>query len=233
MKAGPSPFKFNNFWVSHKDFRVFVSNVWSNMKVSDWYAFMIHEKLHKLKVELKIWNRESFGSLDHKLIEISKEVMNIDLEGEEFSLSQEKVALRQSLVADWWKFLKMKDSLLFQKSKSRWLKEEDANTKFFHASIRGRRSRNQIHGLSFNVQWCEDVNFVADWVTGYFMNQFSENLAKRPRLDGVDFNTLSSDQQSRLYIKWSVEEIKADVWGCARDKSSEPNGFNCTFFQEC
>ncbi|XP_019447347.1 PREDICTED: uncharacterized protein LOC109350578 [Lupinus angustifolius] len=146
--------------------------------------------------------------LHQKLVVISKDVLSIDLEGEESSLPQEKVALRQSLIVDWWKFLKMKNSLLFQKSKSRWLKQGDANTKFFHASIRSRRSRNQIHDLSFDGHWCEDVHVITDRVMGYFINQVSKSSVKRPRLDGVDFNVLSFDKQSRLCIEFSVAEVK-------------------------
>ncbi|CAL0332738.1 unnamed protein product [Lupinus luteus] len=215
-----------------KDFKEFISNVCRNAVVQGWSAFVVKEKLRLLKSELKVWNKKVFGSLDQELEVISENVLNIDLEGEEVSLSLEKINLRQSLLEEWWKFSKLKDNLLFQKSKCRWLKQGDANTKFFHACIRSRRSRNQILGLSVDGHWCEDVSMLSEWVTNHFRNQFSESSVRRPRLDGVTFSMLSEVQQIMLCAEFSEDEIKAVVWSCVRDKSPEPADFNFTFFQD-
>lgn len=39
------------------------------------------------------------------------------------------------------------ESLLRQKTKSKWLKEGDANTKYFHVSINWKRRNNQLKAL--------------------------------------------------------------------------------------
>jgi hypothetical protein len=54
-------------------------------------------------------------------------------------LTQVENDARSKGFSDLWGLLKCRDSQLFQKSRSRWLKEGDANTGFFHASINRRR----------------------------------------------------------------------------------------------
>ncbi|KAE9608126.1 hypothetical protein Lalb_Chr08g0232191 [Lupinus albus] len=64
-----------------------------------------------LKLKLKAWNRESFGCLDSKLIEHSKDVNSIVLEGELGDLEVQQVMLRKKFLDDWWSGANMKDNL--------------------------------------------------------------------------------------------------------------------------
>jgi hypothetical protein len=47
-------------------------------------------------------------------------------------------------VQQFWKKISSKESLFRQKSRTKWVQEGDSNSRFFHASIKGRRRRNQI-----------------------------------------------------------------------------------------
>jgi hypothetical protein len=64
LNWGPKPFKLNNCWLEHPEFFTFVKNTWENMNVQGKNAFVIKEKLKKLKDALKAWNRDVFGILD-------------------------------------------------------------------------------------------------------------------------------------------------------------------------
>lgn len=44
----------------------------------------------------------------------------------------------------------MKDNLIYQKSRIRWIRDGDVNSKFFHAYINKRRRHNKIHGVKIN-----------------------------------------------------------------------------------
>ena len=57
------------------------------------------------------------------------------------------VVKKKEANALFWQQLMMKESSLKQKSRLRWVKEGDSNTKFFHSCLQDRRRKNQI--LSF------------------------------------------------------------------------------------
>ncbi|RDX80211.1 hypothetical protein CR513_39270, partial [Mucuna pruriens] len=45
-----------------------------------------------------------------------------------------------------------------KKARTRWLKEGDSNTSYFHACIKGRRRQNHITALKGADDWIEDFN---------------------------------------------------------------------------
>jgi hypothetical protein len=46
---GPKPFRFNNFWLTHKNFKKVVEKGWREQYVSGWMSFVLKEKLCGLK----------------------------------------------------------------------------------------------------------------------------------------------------------------------------------------
>ncbi|XP_019430585.1 PREDICTED: uncharacterized protein LOC109337945 [Lupinus angustifolius] len=226
LEKGPIPFKFNNCWLHHPSFAAVVSNSWANSDVVGKWAFIIKEKLKHLKKDIKVWNKECFGCLDPKLGVLVSDIQAIDLIGEATALDANQIADRKTLQAEWWKTTSLKDSLLRQKSRSKWLKEGDANTSYFHACINNKRRRNNIMGLWIDGTWCEEGNLIRRGVLDYFKSLFSHVPSTNPTLDGVEFRRLSDVQRSGLDVAFLEEEIRLAVWSCAGDKSPGPDGFN-------
>lgn len=69
-----------------------------------------------------------------------------DLKNEEAHLLEE-VEERRLNFTNLWKSMKNKESLVFHKSRSRWLKEWDANSKYSHACVKERTGDNNIFAL--------------------------------------------------------------------------------------
>lgn len=76
--------------------------------------------------------------MDRQIYSLIGVVEELDLMADCRALSDEKVVSRSKFISDLWALLRAKDSLLNQRSKSRWLKAGDANSGFFHASIKSR-----------------------------------------------------------------------------------------------
>jgi hypothetical protein len=38
---GPTPFRFNNFWLQHGDFKGVVEDAWRNQNVTGWTIFVL------------------------------------------------------------------------------------------------------------------------------------------------------------------------------------------------
>lgn len=65
----------------------------------------------------------------------------------------------------------------------------------------------------------------------YFSSRLEDGGAIRPRLDGVNFKSLQSEDNVTLIANVSEEEIKEAVWSCGGDKSPGPDGFNFNFLK--
>jgi hypothetical protein len=93
------------------------------------------------------WNRNNFGNVDTS-IDISVEELNeLDRIGEESSLDMQQRERRMELSSNIWNLKPKKESILLQKSRINWLLEGDVNSRFFHISLKSRRSKTAISGL--------------------------------------------------------------------------------------
>ena len=62
-------------------------------------------------------------------------------------LDENKIRERRELLSQLQDTNVRNESLLQQKSRALWIKQGDSNSKYFHASIRWRRLRNEIKGI--------------------------------------------------------------------------------------
>ncbi|GKU89877.1 hypothetical protein SLEP1_g3954 [Rubroshorea leprosula] len=119
-----------------------------------------------------------------------------------------------------------------QKARKQWLREGDANSKFYHKGISSRQRRKQIVSLQVNGKKLEDVDNIKNGILEYFENLFKKEEWKRPNMDGISFKQISQAQNDLLVMPFSEDEIKAAVWDCGSDKAPGPDGFNFTFFKK-
>ncbi|CAK8563894.1 unnamed protein product [Lathyrus sativus] len=145
---GPKPFRFNNDSLSHKSLRELVSNCWYTVKIQDMKAFFFPlKKLKALKVVLKYQNKEVFSDIDFLIVSLRDEVNRFNYLADSGVLVRMDIETRYKEFSDLWSLLKIKDTQLFQQSRSRWLKEGNSKSGFFHASVKIKSRRNAILAL--------------------------------------------------------------------------------------
>ncbi|MCI02122.1 LINE-1 reverse transcriptase like, partial [Trifolium medium] len=195
-------------------------------------AFVLKESLKKLKESLKVWNREIFGILDlniDKTVKELNELENMVANGIDDPANHNS----KDLVKKFWEQIHFKESLLHQKSRSKWVQEGDSNTRFFHASIKGRRRRNKIEMLKKGEEWIQGEDSIKKEVNDHFSNHFSEEWNNRPFLQGIDFSMLSAEDNASLLVPFEEEEVRDFIWSSVGNKSPGPDGFNLNFFKAC
>ncbi|GAU24569.1 hypothetical protein TSUD_149100 [Trifolium subterraneum] len=146
---------------------------------------------------------------------------------------ESNVPQTKELVKKIWEQLHHKESLLKQNSRLKWIQEGDSNTRFFHASIKGRRRRNQLSILKKGETWIQGADNIKKEAKDHFSLIFSEEWNNRPFLQGIDFNMLSAEDNAFLLEPFAEEEVKEIVWSCDGNKSPGPDGFNLNFLKHC
>jgi hypothetical protein len=229
---GPKPFKFNNYWLESKELPKVVESYWLANNVNGWMSFVIREKLKGLKVVLKEWHKLEYGSLEVKIKGLMGDINNLDVKGEQVGLSNQEMICRKEKFEILWRLLKNKEAFIFQRSRSKWLKEGDANTKFFHGCVRARTKANCISALKVDDVWIDNPSLIKSAVLSYFENHVSSTPCVRPKLDGVDFPRLSDAENVGLTSPFSLDEIELVVKHSDGNKSPGPDGFNLAFVKK-
>jgi exonuclease III len=208
---GPKSFRFNNFWLSHKEFKEVVTKAWEDQHFEGWMGFILKERLKGLKGMIKDWHRVTYGVADEKKKHLTKAIMELDTKSETQGLVEEEVIEIKKLFEELWKILKSIDAMIFQRSRSKWLKEGDTNSRYFHSCIKTRNRRNKVVALRTPSGWVEGPIQVREAVVSYFRNHFDSIGWHRPTLEGIEFPMLSQTRVEGLTAIFTMEEIKEAV----------------------
>ncbi|GAU21871.1 hypothetical protein TSUD_33680 [Trifolium subterraneum] len=229
---GPKPFRFNNFWLENKNLKEVVERFWVDNRVDGWMGFVLKEKLKGLKAHLRVWHKQEYGGLETRIEELKVEIGDLDCKGEEVGLNTQEIERRKEKFGVLWKLLKSKEALMFQRARSKWFKEGDANTKFFHGSVKSRVKSNLISALRVDNIWLDSPISIKEAVHSFFENHVSSSHIVRPHLEGVNFPTISEADNSILISSFTLEEIQEVVSASDGNKCPGPDGFNYAFLKK-
>ncbi|WJX43736.1 hypothetical protein P8452_30798 [Trifolium repens] len=229
---GPKPFRFNNYWFHHKAFKKVVEEAWGEQTLSGWMGFVLKDRLKGLKAKIKEWNAEVFSNAEVKKKHLIEKILAIDLKSEDVGITSDEVASRRILFDDLWVLLKSIDASIVQRSRSRWMKEGDSNSRYFHVCINARQKSNNIIALRTPLGWREGPVEVRSAVVEFFKLHFDNVVWHRPVFEGVVFTRITEDDNLMLRKIFGGEEIEAVVKSIDGSKSPGPDGFNFMFVKE-
>jgi hypothetical protein len=89
-------------------------------------------------------------------------------------LSSVDVEVRKAKFDGMWKLLKSKDASVFQRLKSKWLKEGDDNFKYFHRCVKARAVKNSLKAIKVANGWVDSPPEVRRAVVEYFQRQVAD-----------------------------------------------------------
>eukprot|EP00253_Pinus_taeda_P031183 PITA_31183 len=193
-------------------------------------------KLKFLKGEIKKWNKNTFGNIFKEkeiLIQEIKKIQQTIIREErtEELMHKEQQAEQKLLERD------MQEEILWrQKSRIRWLKEGEKNTKFFHKTTVQRRMHNQISQLT-NAQGekIETQAGIEQEFLQYFKTMSQEpDINRTEEIETIVSNIprLITEEHNTLLLKpISLEEVEVAVNLLKTGKAPGPDGFTSNFFQ--
>ena len=115
---GNRPFRFENIWLSHLDFISNVAKWWvGDLKIQGTRMFLLQKRLKRIKLRLKDWNKNEFGTIfeEKKIIEGRLLVLNQTLikEGHDKDRSDQATNYQQQ----WENICKQEEIFWRQKSR--------------------------------------------------------------------------------------------------------------------
>lgn len=155
-----------------------------------------------------------------------------DRRGEISSLTPEDLRQKWDAQSSVHQLSRSRCSMLWQKSRVKWVSQGDTNSRFFHCWLNKRQWGNEVLCLSVGERVVEGV----EEVRATIKNRFSHNFAKRqvccPQLLQMPFTQITQEEAVALTVEFSEEEIRRAVWDCESSKSPGPDGFNFFFIKE-
>jgi len=97
-----------------------------------------------------------------------------------------------------WIAAQANESLLRQKARTKWIKEGDCNSGYFHKIINYNRRHNAIKGVWLNGVWVEEPIIVKEEIRKFFQLRFNESDFERPVIDGARFREIGQQQNQML-----------------------------------
>ena len=225
QKRGKRMFRFEAFWAKDLECKEIVKQVWERNRfgnpVQRW-----NEKIEVCRNKLSRWSKEKFNR-NESILKEKVEVLGIlqcdwgKYEEEIKVLSKEVDSLRRQEESYW-----------LQRSRVQWLREGDANTKFFHQYTIHRRRRNKVVKLkNGNGEWVDNPGLIRGLVDTHFVDLFTST---GQRDWGEILQCISpkvtDTMNDSLIGPVSVEEVKAAALNMGGSKAPGPDGFSGNFY---
>lgn len=82
---GPPPFRFQRMWTEHEFFIPCVEKAWNSNGIGEGLTglYKLAIKLKTTKIALKIWNKQVFGRVEHRMSELEERVETLEAELQE------------------------------------------------------------------------------------------------------------------------------------------------------
>lgn len=232
------PFHFEEFWFTHPDFERLVRSTWLHFNPSEGTRMArFQQKLKHLKDVIKRWNHNTFGNIFTEQASLNAEMRKIQQaiisEGRTEELTKQEQVIESKIIER----AKQEEILWRQKSRIRWLKNGEKNTKFFHKTTVQRRMINHIsHIKNEQGNKVETHEGIEAEFLKYFEKAHQEpDINRMPAINKVIKNIpriITEEHNSLLLKPINLEEVEEAMWNLKEGKAPGPDGFTSNFFHK-
>ncbi|PNY03932.1 cysteine-rich receptor-like protein kinase [Trifolium pratense] len=189
------------------------------------------EKLKLIKAGLKEWHKAHTQNLPSRIDNLKARLSALDEKGEEEDLSEEELAEFHGVSFDIHSLSRLHAIISWQQSRSLWLKDGDANSKYFHLVLAGCHRRNAMSVIHVDGVTIEGVEPIRQAVFSYFESHFKASNVEWSGVDDLQFKRLNHAKNGSLIKPFTEAEVKSAVWDYDSYKSPGPDGINFGFLK--
>jgi len=229
---GPRPLRLLKCWENFPGYKNFVRDQWRSFQLEGWGGYVLKEKFKKIKLALKDWHLSHSQNLPAKIHSLQDKINFFDVKGETVDLLEGELEEYHGLSEELFSLSRTHSSICWQQSRAQWLREGDANSKFFHSIMSSRRRGNAVSCFLVDDALVEGVDNVRSAVLSHFSTHFQSDYVDRPSMEALQFPSLSYREGAGLVKLFSVEEVKAAVWDCDSYKCPAPDGITFGFIKD-
>ncbi|KAG7588150.1 Reverse transcriptase zinc-binding domain [Arabidopsis suecica] len=219
-------FRFDRRFLHKADVKEAIARAWK--PGSNSAGFLVSQRLRDCRRALSSWKKKNnMNALDriHRCEEALEKVQS----GSWPNLQQLHILKRELAKA-----YRNEELYWRQKSRQKWLRAGNRNSKFFHMAVKGNRARKRIEKLrDRNGAFQRSEAAKGEVATEYFNNLFKSS---NPRSFQEWFSgfppSVSAEMNENLIEKVTVEEVRQAVFSIKASSAPGPDGMTALFFQQ-
>lgn len=128
-------------------YQQFVREKWRFLQVDGKDGYVVKEKIKLIKHELKQWHHNHVQNLPKRIPNIKDRIAVLESKEQIDPLSDSETEELHEMMSDLHSLSRINTSICWQQSQLLWLKEGDANSKFFNDIISNRRRGNHLNHI--------------------------------------------------------------------------------------
>jgi hypothetical protein len=188
-----------------------VKSVWECPVVGQSPIVRWNNKIRSVRKHLGGWARHTTGILKKEKVRLSSIIDNLEEIAEVRPLLSHKIDLKNQSNAEIAKLLREKEIKWYQRSKSQFILEGDANTRYFHSVANGRHRKKLIHSLIQDEGTIEGHKNLKSYITNYYKGLFSspdEGTFSMDESRTDDIPQVSIEENNFLTVLYTEDEVK-------------------------
>jgi mannosylglycoprotein endo-beta-mannosidase len=149
-------------------------------------------------------------------------------------LSPQEIEIKSQANAEIARLLREEELKWYQRSKSQFILEGDANTRYFHSVANGRHRKKRIHTLVQDEGIIEGQEHLKSYITNYYKNLFGAPEEGNFHMDETqidDIPQVSLEENALLTAVYSEDEVRKAIFEMEHNKAPGPDGFSAEFYQ--
>ncbi|XP_010229804.1 uncharacterized protein LOC104582150 [Brachypodium distachyon] len=224
-------FRFENFWPRHQGLLEVVSTAWNELALPRNPLARLCVKFDWAACSLGVWSG-LFGDARQQLHLAAEIVLRLNEAQDHQPLSPLEFYFRKALKIRVLGLAAVERARRRQASRHVWLKEGDANTRFFHVKINVRRGKNFLHQIGTP----SDIHVSNEDKATALFQHFDDSLGRTaPRTHTLAWQDLHLPRLPLAGIDnpFSLSEIWEAVKASPTEKAPGPDGFTGTFYRRC
>ncbi|CAI8601023.1 unnamed protein product [Vicia faba] len=169
--------------------------------------------------------------MEGRILEAKEMLNKLELQGENSILSEDELIFKREIISTSHEMSRLNCNIQWPKAQSRWLKEGDANTKYFHRCANKRRKDNEILRLYMNGRRIIEANEIKDNILKHFRFQYlAHGVRAIPK--NIEFKRIEDEHNVELVQEFSEVEVAIVVWEYDSNKSPGSDVVNFEFVKE-